>query len=517
MSERLPPGKVPWEIIAEAVTGALPPDVPLGPALGEDAALVTVGGEPWVVAADPISFTASDAGRLAVLVNANDVAVRGGTPRFFLAVVLVAPHEADPARIQALLRQIRTTCEEIGAVLIGGHTEVTPGLSHSLVVGTMMGRITGRTITTGGLRDGDVIGLTRHAGLEGTAILLAEHGPRLRSLAGFPGATLSPEAKQLSVVREALAAAACSGVSALHDVTEGGVGEALHELATASGVAIDVDRDAVPVAPETRFICDRLSLDPLGLIGSGALLVGCTADAGNAVAATLAELDVPISWIGRARTSEAPGSSLPRFARDELLKAGVMSGIRAVIFDMDGTLVDSHYDWPTIRRDLGVTGGSIIDELNGLAEPERRRRWAQMETIEATASEHAAVHEGASELLQLLADHGLVTALVTNNSTVNADRLLDRFGLRFDVVLTRDSGFWKPSGAPLMEAARQLAVPPDHCLGVGDSHYDLMAAREAGFAAVCMLHDGAARHDDEADLSFADIPSFIRYLSVVLD
>jgi len=76
MKDRLPPGKVPWEIVADLVSGALPAEVKLGPAVGEDAALVEIGGELWAVASDPVSFTATDAGRLAVIVNANDVAVR---------------------------------------------------------------------------------------------------------------------------------------------------------------------------------------------------------------------------------------------------------------------------------------------------------------------------------------------------------------------------------------------------------------------------------------------------------
>ena len=93
---RIPEGKVPWERIAKAVQGRLPPEVVLGPAHGEDAALVKLGGELWAVAADPISFSESGAGRLAVLVNANDVVVRGATPQIFLAVVLLSAEQAPP-------------------------------------------------------------------------------------------------------------------------------------------------------------------------------------------------------------------------------------------------------------------------------------------------------------------------------------------------------------------------------------------------------------------------------------
>ncbi len=180
MSARLAPGKVPWELIADVVAGVLPPEVRLGPAQGEDAALVEIGGELWAVASDPVTLTAGDAGRLAVIVNANDVAVRGARPRFFLAVVLLAPAEASEERVLELLGQVRSECERLGVALVGGHTEVAPGLAQSVVVGTMLGRVEGRALTTGGVRPGDRIGMTRWAGLEGTAILAggARSAPR---------------------------------------------------------------------------------------------------------------------------------------------------------------------------------------------------------------------------------------------------------------------------------------------------------------------------------------------------
>ncbi len=520
MERRLPPGKVPWEIVADLLSGELPSEVKLGPAAGEDAALVEIGGELWAIASDPVSFTTVDAGRLAVIVNANDVAVRGARPTFFLAVGLIAPHEATESRVKELLTQVRNTCREIGCTLVGGHTEITPELPHTMVVGTMLGRVEGRPLTTGGLCEGNLVGMSRSAGLEGTSILIAEHGERLSTVHGTDAFTHSEEILSggwLLVAREALRVATCGGVTAMHDVTEGGVGEALHEMAVASGLTIDAQREAIPVLAETATICSDLGIDPLGLIGSGSLLVGCDNASSNEVETAFATEGVPFSWIGRATATEgAPGSSLPRFPRDELLKASVLEGFRAVVFDMDGTLVDSTYDWPAIRRHLGVTGPSIIDDLNGLAEPYRSQKWAELENIEKSATENAQIHDGAHEVLELFAAHDFATALVTNNNSANTRRLLARFGLRFDTILTRDSGLWKPSGAPITKALTQLGVLPGECLGVGDSRYDVLAAREAGLAAVCLVHEGVARHDIDADLSFADIPAFVRYLRIVL-
>ncbi len=520
MTDRLPPGKVPWDLISAAVSGHTSSQVVLGPAVGEDAALVRIGGELWAVASDPVSFTAHDAGRLAVTVNANDVAVRGARPALFVAVVLVAPDEATPDRIRDLLDQIRSSCDRLGVALIGGHTEVSPGLDHSLVVGTMMGPVVERAITTGGLNEGDWVAMTRWAGLEGTAILMAEFGDRLRELHGarfFDDVDRVLGGNWLSVVPEAGVAAANPHVTAMHDVTEGGVGEALFELERASGLWVETSRDQIPFLPETSAICSDFGIDPLGLIGSGALLVGCRDGGRSLLQSALGDLGVPLAWIGRA---VAPGSDrprpIPRFERDEILGCFSVRGIQGVVFDMDGTLVASEYDWPAIRTRLGVSGASIIDELNDLPDPERTERWAELEEIEHRATVKARLNGGVRRLLALLAERGVRTALVTNNSDANTGRLLERFGLHFEVVLTRDSGLWKPSGAPIMEAMNRLGVAPDRCLVVGDSRYDVDAARAAGSAAICLLNDGARGYVGEVDLRFPDVESLSRYLEVAL-
>jgi HAD superfamily hydrolase (TIGR01509 family) len=516
MQERLPTGKVPWDLVAASIQQVLPPEVRLGPAAGEDAALVELGGELWAVASDPISFTAAEAGRLAVIVNANDVAVRGARPRYFLAVVLVAPEEATPGRVEELLQQIAETCRQLDVALLGGHTEVTPGLPHSLVVGTMLGLVVGEPIRTGGLEPGDRVGMTGWAGLEGTAIVLAEHGERLRARYGeawFRDLDELLGGDWLLVVPEALRAAAVPGVTALHDVTEGGVGEALHELARASGVAITSARERIPVRPETAQCCRDLGIDPLGLIGSGALLVGCRPDAAPALEQAL--VGTPFTWIGEA-TAGVPTSSLPRFPRDELLRAFLLADLEAVVFDLDGTLVETEYDWQAIREELGVSGGSIIDDLHALPEPRRTERWQTLASIEAQATAGARLCRGVPELLQALRRRGLRLALVTNNSEENARALVERFDLRFDVVLSRDCGLWKPSGAPVAEAIRRLDAAPARTLAVGDSRYDLRAGRAAGCSAVCILGDDAGAAGESADLHFPDVPALTRYIELVL-
>jgi hydrogenase maturation factor len=80
---------------------------------------------------------------------------------------------------------------------------------------------------------------------------------------------------QISIITEAKIAAENPGTSAMHDVTEGGLAAALAELSIAGGHKIKVNMNQIPVYPETRKICDLLDIDPLGLIGSGSLLICC--------------------------------------------------------------------------------------------------------------------------------------------------------------------------------------------------------------------------------------------------
>jgi hydrogenase expression/formation protein HypE len=525
---RFSAGKVPWDSISANVQAPLPEGVLLGPAQGEDAALVTMGGEIWAVASDPITFTSRDAGRLAVFVNANDVAVRGATPLFFTAVLLVGHDDRESERVRAILDDVRRACDAIGVTLIGGHTEVTPELPHTVIAGTMLGRVAGRPITTGGLRAGDRVGMTKWAGLEGTAILMNDFGARLKEIHGA-GAFSRVEkifaGQWISVLPEAAVASALPQVTALHDVTEGGVGEALFEMAAAAGVAIEIDGAAgdsaapfpIPLLPETETLCRQLNIDPLGLIGSGSMLVGCGEEGAAELGEAMAQREIPFAWIGRAAEVQGePGSSLPRFPRDEMLKIRRLDGIEACVFDMDGTLVDSDYNWRSIKSALGVKGTSIIDDLNNFEKKERDAKWKMLSEIERRATRAANVKPGAGALLELLRRKGIRTALVTNNSEDNTSYLLNKFGLEFDEVLTRDSGLYKPSGAPVAEAVRRLGAAPEKTLCVGDSRYDVLAARDAGCGWIIILFDEARQFSAEADLDFPDIHSFMRYLDVVV-
>ena len=158
----------------------------------------------------------------------------------------------------------------------GGHTEVTDAVTRPVVAGDMQGLVVApRIITAAGARPGDRLLLTKAAGIEGTAVLAQERAGELPS-ALVRAALRFRQHPGISVVPEALVAGRL-GCSAMHDPTEGGVRAGIHEIAFASGVRIDVDLDHIPVRAETAALCRHFHVDPLGLIGSGALLVAVPA------------------------------------------------------------------------------------------------------------------------------------------------------------------------------------------------------------------------------------------------
>jgi HAD superfamily hydrolase (TIGR01509 family) len=157
---------------------------------------------------------------------------------------------------------------------------------------------------------------------------------------------------------------------------------------------------------------------------------------------------------------------------------------QGVIFDLDGTVVETSYDWRRIREEIGAGETSILSYLESLAEPERSRKSHILERHEVAQTEAAVLREGIGEFLGALQARDVATALVTNNSRRNTEFLLHKFGLAFDCVITRESGLWKPSGAPFLEVFRRLDLKPDDCCVVGDTRFDVLAGLDAGIAAI---------------------------------
>ena len=231
----------------------------------------------WSRAADPITLTGKSVGAHAALINANDVAVMGARPRWFLAVVLLPPG-TETSDVRELFTVMYEALDGMGVTLVGGHTEITNAVTQPLVVGQMMGlREDGGYVRTGGLSAGDAVVQVGPAPVEGAAILAAEPAAPLTQIPddSLRAAERAIENPGISVVNQALRAAEL-GALALHDPTEGGLSAGLHELAEASGVGlvvaeaeVAVVRTRPPDLPGVRprsLGCPRLGYPTRGLL-----------------------------------------------------------------------------------------------------------------------------------------------------------------------------------------------------------------------------------------------------------
>lgn len=300
-------GKLPPELLEALVvgrTGASDPRVLQGPAYGEDTAAIQLPESVLVVNSDPLSLAVERLGTLGVTVAANDVAASGATPEW-LTSVLFLPGE-DEAVLDELTRQLDAQASALDVAIVGGHSEYTPALKRPMLVATCFG-LADRYIPTGGARPGDRVVLTKGAAIEATAILATD----FRDSLSVPESVFESAETffdDISVVADA--AVVAEYASAMHDPTEGGLIDGLLELAVASGVALDIDIEAIPIRTETEALCAAAGVDPLRTFGSGALLATVPPEATTAVTDGLAEQGITSAVIGTVHETDDPAVDL---------------------------------------------------------------------------------------------------------------------------------------------------------------------------------------------------------------
>ena len=295
-------GKIPESVLKRSVLRQLHSrrdEVLLGAGVGEDCAVLALEeDEVLVMSTDPITGTGQDMGRLAVFVTANDLASSGAEPIGVMLTILL-PEESEESLLKEIMRDAESACAMLHMQILGGHTEVSAAVNRPILSVSGVGKAKkGAVISTGGAKPGMDIVVSKWIGIEGTAILAKEKETELR---GRYATTFIDRAKDLdayiSVLSEA-AVAARSGVSAMHDVTEGGIFGALWEMAEASGVGLEIDLKKIPVRQETIEVCEFFGINPYELISSGCMLMA--AQDGNFLVHELEKAGIPATVIGKA-------------------------------------------------------------------------------------------------------------------------------------------------------------------------------------------------------------------------
>lgn len=295
-------GKVPENVLKRSVFKQLHtkrPEVVLGAGVGEDCAAVKLAAdETLVLSTDPITGTAKDIGTLAIQITMNDLASSGAEPVGVLLTILL-PEKIREIKLREMMEQIEQACAQVGVQVMGGHTEVTAVVNQPVITVCGVGKVKdGKIISTAGAKPGMDILVTKWIGIEGTSILAKEHEEALLERFSAP---FIQKAKDLDVYLSVLSEAAVavrSGVSAMHDVTEGGIFGALWEIAEASGVGLEIDIKKIPIRQETVEICEFFGINPYQLISSGCMLMAATD--GNLLVRELEKAGIPAAIIGKA-------------------------------------------------------------------------------------------------------------------------------------------------------------------------------------------------------------------------
>jgi hydrogenase maturation factor len=327
----LPPGKLPNDLLREYLNQFVfdDPSILINPGVGEDTAAVNVASEEvLVLKSDPITFATDSIGQYAVLINANDIATSGAKPRWLLTTLLF-PCGVTPYEIRNVINELKAFCRQWDITLCGGHTEITDAVTRPVVTGMMAGTVARHNlIDKRNMAPGDCVLLTKGVAVEGTAIIAREFGDRLKNL-GMADSEIDTGRQfltNISIIAEARIAAESGTVSAMHDVTEGGLATAAEELTIAGGYRIKIDMDTIPVFAETRKVCRLLGIDPLGLIGSGSLLICCRQTGCESLMSAIRGAGIDVTCIGEvleegqgiAALKKAQPTPWPQFEVDEI-------------------------------------------------------------------------------------------------------------------------------------------------------------------------------------------------------
>ncbi|ELY52495.1 AIR synthase family protein [Natronolimnohabitans innermongolicus] len=283
--------------------GADRDDVAVGPRHGVDFGVLDIGGQALVTATDPVSIMPQlgleRAARFALDLVLADVAVSGIAPSH-LSICFTLPETMSDDEFATVWETIHEECADLGVAVVTGHTARYSDPSHPWV-GAATAMAVGDhadIVRPDGARPGDRLLLTTGPAVESVGLLSTLFDDHLE----LPADTVSSAQDRLEevyCVRDALTAAAAGPVTAMHDVTEGGLAGGLNEMADGAGVRFSIDRDAVPMRPGVQEVCDHLGIDPWAMTSSGSLLLAVDPAGSADVISALEDRDTVVADIGR--------------------------------------------------------------------------------------------------------------------------------------------------------------------------------------------------------------------------
>ncbi|MBT8454485.1 MAG: hydrogenase expression/formation protein HypE [Rhodobacteraceae bacterium] len=298
-------GKAMRDLIGEVFTSVFEPASMEDQARLSNAALTEPGArlafttDSFVVT--PVEFPGGDIGKIAVCGTVNDLAVGGAIP-LWLSAAFIIEEGCEVALLRRIVASMAAEAKKAGVKIVTGDTKVVgKGSADKVFVTTSgVGVIpAGRDLSADKIQPGDVAIVNGVLGDHGAAILAARGDMALST-------DLTSDCAGLGHLMEAVIAAA-PGTRAARDATRGGVASALNEMAEASGLAIEIAEDALPLRAEVKGMCEILGLDPLYLANEGTLVAFVPEDQADAALAAMRSLPEGqgACIIGKAHAGEA--------------------------------------------------------------------------------------------------------------------------------------------------------------------------------------------------------------------
>lgn len=280
-------GKFQLDLIERIVypkLGAKRPEVVVGPGHGRDNAIVRLGCDHVLIAtADPLSVIPSlglkDSAILSVQLLASDLATCGFPPQFMMVNLSLPPRMSDE-EFQEYWTNVHIVCKKLGIAIIGGHTGRYVGSDYTIVGGGVMMSVVPEKhyVSSSMSKPGDLLIMTKGVAIAATGILARVFPHTIEKTCGSSFLKRARSyLNQFSVVEDALTAASVGlreeGVTAMHDVTEGGLFGALYEFSEASHIGLEIELADVIVTEEAKRVCDLFGLSPYSTLSEGTLLI----------------------------------------------------------------------------------------------------------------------------------------------------------------------------------------------------------------------------------------------------
>jgi HAD superfamily hydrolase (TIGR01509 family) len=192
-----------------------------------------------------------------------------------------------------------------------------------------------------------------------------------------------------------------------------------------------------------------------------------------------------------------------------------MSSIKALIFDLDGTITEPFFDFDAIRIEMGLSSdaGPILEAMEKMTPEQRQKAQQILNYHEQLAVKESKLNPGAKETLDELRQMNIKIGILTRNTKNNAFAISEKHNLRFDAVVSREDGPVKPDAFGVLELCRIFDVAPAQTIVVGDYLFDLLCAKAAGAKAVLLEnHKDAKQFSSFADFTIQNLSQVLQII-----